>query len=193
MLSPRFENALAYAARLHRSQPRKGTDIPYVSHLLAVAGIVLENGGDEDEAIAALLHDGPEDQGGKPVLDDIREHFGPRVAAIVDACSDAMTEDPENKPPWLERKKRYLQHLRECTDQSVYLVSAADKLHNARATLSDIRNLGPSVWTRFKAGRDDSIWYYKSLVDAYDAGASDKRVTRVVDELRRIVDDLKVT
>ena len=191
ILSARFEEALTYAARLHRKQMRKGTDIPYVSHLLAVASIVLEYGGDEDEAIAALLHDGPEDQGGSRVLDEIRESFGPRVASIVEACSDSMTESPDDKEGWRERKERYIRHLRETTDQSVYLVSVADKLHNGRAIASDVRSFGPSVWGRFKGGREGTIWNYRALLGAYEARAHDDRVKRAVDELRLVVHDLK--
>jgi len=190
VLSARFEDALVYANVVHRNQRRKSTQIPYVSHLLGVASIVLEFGGDEDEAIAALLHDAREDQGGERELEQIRSRFGDRVAAIVAGCSDDMPEDPKHKLPWPERKATYQEHIRSTTDRSVLLVSAADKLHNARATLYDLRRHGPSVWSRFKAGRDASLWNYRSLIDAYSAHSSDGRVSGVVNELRRVVEEL---
>jgi (p)ppGpp synthase/HD superfamily hydrolase len=189
ILSDRFTLALEYAARVHRDQMRKKTSIPYISHLMAVAGIVLEHGGDEDEAIAALLHDAPEDQGGRPTLDDIRKRFGEKVASIVEACSDALTEDPNQKPPWRQRKAAYHAHLRQVADGSVQLVSAADKLHNARATLSDLRRHGSNVWERFNGKREGSLWNYEELLKAY-ALSSDQRVAQVADELRHVVEEL---
>src|SRR5436309_13050206 len=146
-LGERFADALAYAADVHRDQVRKSTAIPYVAHLLAVAARVLEDGGREGEAIAALLHDAPEDQGGEARLADIRDRFGDRVADIVEACSDTF-ESP--KPPWRGRKEAYLAHLRDpATAIDVLRVSAADKLNNATAILRDLRQLGPRVWERF--------------------------------------------
>jgi (p)ppGpp synthase/HD superfamily hydrolase len=186
MLSERFDDAVAYAGLVHRNQRRKGTDIPYMSHLLAVASIVLEYGGDEDEAIAALLHDAPEDQGGARQLDEIRRRFGARIAEIVEGCSDTLVEDPQNKEPWRGRKERYHSRLGETTDSSILLVSAADKLHNARATLSDVRRLGPTVWNRFKGGRDGVIWNYEALLATYGA-SEDARVRGVVAELQPVV------
>lgn len=154
LLSGNFGYALAYAAHVHRAQKRKGPkDLPYVGHLLSVAGIVLHNGGSEEEAIAALLHDAPEDQGGLARLDDIKSQFGSRIAEIVEACSDSLVEDANGKAEWGERKSRYLEHLRAIRDSSVYLVSAADKLDNARATLNDLRSQGDTVWERFNGGR----------------------------------------
>src|ERR1700688_2299782 len=144
-LGKRFDRALLYATAAHATQFRKGTRRPYIAHLLGVASIVLTHGGDEDEAIAALLHDAVEDQGGKPRLRDIRRKFGPRVAHIVEGCTDADT-DP--KPPWLERKKAYLHHLRSA-DASTCLVSAADKLYNAREILDDYRTHRERLWHRF--------------------------------------------
>lgn len=190
LLSERFTDALTYAARIHRNQMRKGTAIPYLSHLMSVAAIVLEHGGNEDEAIAALLHDAPEDQGGQKTLNDIRERFGDRVADIVESCSDSLEQKPENKQPFHERKSAYQRHLRDATDSSVLLVSAADKLHNARATAADLRRYGPDVWTRFNASREDSLWNYGQLVEAYNV--SDPRVAAVVRELRRAVDELRL-
>jgi (p)ppGpp synthase/HD superfamily hydrolase len=159
-LGPRFRRALGYAARIHAKQFRKGTKRPYVAHLLGVASTVLTHGGDEDEAIAALLHDAVEDQGGKPRLRDIGRKFGGRVARIVAGCSDA---DAELKPPWLERKEHYLGHLRRGADSSVRLVSAADKLYNARETLADLRKDHGAVWSRFKGGKQGTLWYYQEV------------------------------
>lgn len=182
-LSPRFEEALVYAAQVHARQLRKGTPVPYVSHILIVAGIVLENGGDEDEAIAALLHDAVEDQGGDERLADIRGRFGDRVADIVRGCSDTTTRP---KPPWEGRKRRYLAHLPSASP-SERLVSAADKLANARAILADYRVAGDAVWTRFNASRDQILWYYRELVNAFrEAGGPP-----LVDELDRVVRTLE--
>lgn len=158
-LGERFRKALAYAARVHATQFRKGTSRPYISHLLGVTSIVLVHGGDEDEAIAALLHDAVEDQGGKRRLRDIQSKFGKRVARIVEGCTDS---DEMPKPPWLERKQKYLQHLREA-DSSVRLVSAADKLYNASETLADFRSHRESIWKRFKGGRKGTLWYYREV------------------------------
>lgn len=140
-LTPRFEAALVYASQVHAGQKRKGTEIPYIAHLLSVAGIVLEEDGDEDEAIAALLHDAVEDQGGQARLEDIGSRFGDRVAEIVEGCTDA---DTIPKPEWQERKERHLAHLRGASS-SVLEVSAADKLHNARAILAGYRIHGESA------------------------------------------------
>ena len=178
-LTARFEEALVYAARLHAGQLRKGTAIPYVSHLLAVAGLVLENGGVEDEAIAALLHDAVEDQGGAATREEIRRRFGESVAVIVDGCTDAETIP---KPPWRERKERYVAHIADAP-ASVRLVSASDKLHNARSILSDLRSDGEAVWQRFKGGKEGTLWYYRSLVEAFRAHGS----SPLVDELTRTV------
>jgi len=182
-LSKRFEEALVYATRLHAGQVRKGTDIAYVSHLLAVASLVMEAGGDEDEAIAALLHDGPEDQGGLETLHEIRARFGERVADIVAACSDTFEAE---KPPWKARKQAYLDHL-PGADEATRLVSCADKLHNARAILADYRQHGESLWDRFNAGREDVLWYYSELVRIFAACGP----AALADELGRVVAQLK--
>lgn len=163
MLSARFDSALAYASDAHRQQQRKGTDTPYVAHLLAVCAIVLEHGGDEDQAIAALLHDVVEDQGGKPRLVDVEKRFGPRVASIVAACSDA---DVVPKPPWKERKQRYIEALAHHAPE-VWRVSAADKLHNANTILADYLELREELWSRFKGGREGTLWYYRALADEF--------------------------
>jgi (p)ppGpp synthase/HD superfamily hydrolase len=165
-LSTRFEEALAYAARVHSSQRRRATDTPYVAHLLAVTGLVLEYGGDEDEAIAALLHDAIEDQGGSARRDDIRLRFGDEVVRIVDACSDS---EGDPKPPWQERKDRFLAGLAAQTDERVRRVSACDKLHNARTLLADYRLLGEALWERFNGKREGTLWYYRAVADEFRA------------------------
>ena len=178
-----FEEALVYAARLHRDQVRKGSGIPYVTHLLAVASIVGENGGTEDEVVAALLHDAAEDRGGRERLEEIRARFGDVVAEIVAGCTDTY-EEP--KPEWWARKRAYLEHVSRAPE-SVRLVSSADKLHNARAILADLRVLGDRLWGRFTGGRDGTLWYYRALVEAYGgAGASP-----VVEELDRVVSEIE--
>ena len=180
----KFEEALLYAARLHRDQTRKGTDTPYVTHLLAVASIVGESGGTEDEVVAALLHDAPEDRGGKERLRDIRERFGDEVAAIVAGCTDTY-EDP--KPEWRPRKEAYVERMSSAPN-SVRLVSAADKLHNARSILADLRSLGDKLWDRFTGDKEGTLWYYRALVEAYArAGANP-----VVEELNRVVREIEV-
>jgi (p)ppGpp synthase/HD superfamily hydrolase len=161
-LDERFEEALAYAARLHRRQRRKASGIPYVAHLLSVAALVLEAGGSQEEAIAGLLHDAPEDQGGEETLAEIRRRFGDHVAAIVAACSDTMTMP---KPPWRQRKEAHLRHLAHAS-ASTRLVVSADKLHNVRSILADYRRMGESVWERFRGGREGTLWYYHALVEA---------------------------
>jgi (p)ppGpp synthase/HD superfamily hydrolase len=163
-LTDRFDDALAYASRLHREQTRKGSDIPYVAHLLAVCSLVIEHGGSEDQAIAALLHDAAEDQGGEPRLSEIRARYGAAVADIVADCTDAWTEP---KPPWRPRKEAYLAALPSKPPASL-LVSLADKTHNASAILGDYRELGDKLWDRFNGGREGTIWYYRSLSEVFD-------------------------
>jgi (p)ppGpp synthase/HD superfamily hydrolase len=164
-LTSRFDRAMVYAHEAHREQIRKGTAIPYISHLLAVAALVLEDGGDEDEAIAALLHDAVEDQGGSSRLEDIRGKFGARVAEIVESCSDSIDKP---KRPWRERKELYLKHLRHANN-SALRVSAADKLHNLRCILADWKRIGDSLWKRFSAEKDAQLWYYSELVAIFEA------------------------
>jgi len=154
MLTGRFDDALVFASRLHRAQRRKGTDIPYVSHLMAVSALVLEHGGNEDQAIAALLHDAAEDQGGATILEEIRGRFGEPVARIVADCTDAW-EEP--KPDWRPRKEAYIAKL-PAKHASSLLVSLADKTHNARAILNDYRVLGDALWSRFNGGREGTFW-----------------------------------
>ena len=182
-MTSRFEQALMFAAQLHREQRRKGSSIPYVSHLLAVASLVIEHGGDEDEAIAALLHDAIEDQGGAKTREEIHRRFGGRVTAIVEGCTDSEIIP---KPPWEERKRVYIERLRKAA-APVRLVSAADKLHNARSILSDYRNLGEEIWQRFVTRKEGTLWYYRSVLDVLiQAGR-----TPLVDELDRVVSELE--
>jgi (p)ppGpp synthase/HD superfamily hydrolase len=184
-LSPLFEEALQFALAAHRDQLRKGTQVPYVSHLLAVASVVLDYGGNEDEAIAALLHDSVEDRGVDP--EDIRKRFGDRAANIVVACSDSLERDPKNKADWRIRKEAYLGHL-ETAPPPVLLVSAADKLHNVRSIVKDLMDVGHMVWTRFKGGKDGSLWYYNSIVEILKKRG---KHPMLVDELARTVAELQ--
>lgn len=163
ILSDRFTNAMTYAIFVHKSQNRKNTNVPYISHLLAVTSIVLEEGGDEDLAIAALLHDSVEDQGGMDRLIDIRLHYGERVANIVEACSDSFTSP---KSPWKIRKDYYLEHLKTA-DEDVLLISLADKLHNSSTICRDFQKEGEKIWGRFNGGKEGTIWYYKQLVEIF--------------------------
>lgn len=186
-LSDRFDRALAFAAELHRSQRRKGTEIPYLSHLLAVAAIAIEHGATEDEAIAALLHDSIEDQaqsfgGAGKLRAAIREGFGEAVLAIVEGCTDAETIP---KPPWKARKERYLAHL-EAAPLPVLLVAGADKLHNARSIVSELRVHGAALWPRFNGGKEGTLWYYRSVAEVLlrrFPGALAEDLTRAVLEL----------
>jgi (p)ppGpp synthase/HD superfamily hydrolase len=182
-LGRRFDDAFRFAAQKHAWQTRKRTDVPYISHLMSVAALVLEAGGDEDQAIAALLHDVVEDCGGEPVLQDVRQRFGDRVARIVEGCTDAYTVP---KPPWKQRKLDYLEVLRTA-DDDIRLVSAADKLHNVRTILSDYRHEGDRVWERFSGRRDGTLWYYRAVLDVLCTG----QPNRLVDELQRVVTELE--
>jgi (p)ppGpp synthase/HD superfamily hydrolase len=178
--SKTFEEALVYATQLHRDQVRKGTGAPYITHLMGVAAIAGEYGGDEEQMIAGLLHDGPEDQGGKVILEQIRERFGERVARIVADCSDTF-ESP--KPPWKARKETYIAHLKDAPDDS-RLVSASDKLHNSRSILKDLHGRGESLWEIFKGGKEGSKWYYRTLQEEYAA----RGPKELADEIERVLD-----
>jgi (p)ppGpp synthase/HD superfamily hydrolase len=162
MLTSRYDEAFQYAHQLHRTQMRKGTAISYISHLMTVSAIVIEHGGNEDQAIGALLHDAAEDQGGADTLEEIRRRFGDAVAAIVSDCTDSWDEP---KPEWRPRKEIYLAKLAAKPSQSV-LVSLADKTHNAEAILFDYRVLGDALWDRFNGGAAGTRWYYQSLAGA---------------------------
>lgn len=187
ILSARFENALLFAAQSHRAQVRKGTTIPYVSHLLQVSGLVLEHGGDEDEAIAGLLHDVVEDT--ETTVEQVENAFGPKVAAIVAGCTDA---DVKPKPEWIVRKQAYLAHIATAS-RSVRLVSSCDKLHNARAILSDYQVSGEELWPRFNQSRRHTLWYYRSLVTAFQSAEllQNEPPSRVVRELDAVVTQIE--
>ncbi len=185
-LGPRFSDALAYCAVLHADQQRKVSGAPYVSHLLSVAAIVLQYGGDEEEAIAALLHDSVEDQGGTALCAQLQQRFGRRVAEIVMACSDS-TESP--KPPWRQRKEAHVAHVGQA-DASVRLVVAADKLDNARWLLADYRRLGERLWDSFRGGREGTLWYYAAMIEALRL-ADAPRLNDLIDEVARCVAELE--
>ena len=184
-LSERFSDALEMATRLHASQTRKGSGTPYIAHLLSVAALVMEAGGDEDQAIAALLHDAVEDQGGLQTLGLIREKFGSRVADIVMGCTDAVTKP---KPPWRARKEAYLTHLAEAAPE-VRLVSLADKVHNARSNLRDLQQDGVAVFNKFNGGIEGTLWYYTALQKEFqkdEPGYLVNELSRVVQEIKRL-------
>jgi (p)ppGpp synthase/HD superfamily hydrolase len=182
-LGPRFLRAFLFAAEKHAGQTRKASTIPYIAHLMGVASLVLEFSGDEDMAIAALLHDVVEDCGGKPMLKEVRRRFGSRVAKIVEGCTDSDT-DP--KPPWRERKETYIRHLKTA-DSETRLVSAADKLNNVRSIISDHREIGESIWSRFQGGRDGTLWYYRALLDEFLR----RKPNRLIRELELAIRELE--
>jgi (p)ppGpp synthase/HD superfamily hydrolase len=182
---PRFLRALDAAARMHAAQVRKPTEIPYLTHLVGTYAIAAEYGADEDESIAALLHDAIEDVQPTDEARRVVASFGERVLAIVEACTDA---DTHPKPPWRERKQRYVAHLADA-DASVLLVSASDKLHNARSIVRDLRGVGAATWDRFTASRDEVLWYYGALVAAFRANPAHQPA--LIDELERVVGEMQ--
>ena len=182
-LGPRFLRAFEFAAEKHAGQTRKASTIPYIAHLMGVASLALEFGGDEDLAIAALLHDVVEDCGGAPMLKEVRRRFGKRVAKVVDGCTDA---DTLPKPPWQERKERYIRHLKDA-DAETRLVSAADKLNNVRSILADYREVGEAIWERFNGGRAGTLWYYRALLDEFRR----KKPNRLIREFNLAVKELE--
>lgn len=184
--SERFDRALTLAHELHRKQLRKGTRVPYLVHLMSVASLIAENGGSETQVIAGLLHDAVEDQGGEPTAQRIKKEFGPGVYRLVMACTDSVSADPEAKLPWGERKRAYLEHLEHAAAE-MRLVSAADKLHNARTINADLRALGAVVFERFKGGRDGTLWYYKSLTKVLRKGWDHPIVELLEREVREMV------
>jgi len=187
VLSNRFTEALVWATQLHADQRRRISGEPYVAHLLRVTGIVLEHGGSEDDAIAALLHDAVEDQGGAEAREAIRRRFGEQVARVVDECSDT---DQTPKPPWRERKNAYLAHL-PVASSGARLVAAADKLDNVRSLLMNLRAEGRQVWKHFKGGRDGSLWYHREVVRALGQAPQDTGAVLLIQELDRQVGHLE--
>ena len=175
-LTDRFHLAVKYATFWHRHQVRKSTDLTYILHPLGVASLVLEAGGNEDEAIAALLHDVPEDCGGQVMLEEIEALFGPRVAEIVAGCSDTLVEDREDKPEWRVRKQGHIDEIKASSDMGLHLVTAADKLHNARAIVTDLQNDGSIVWNRFNAGQEDILWYYTEMLKVLKSKSVSKTI-----------------
>jgi GTP pyrophosphokinase len=184
ILSPRFQEALIFAAELHAQQVRKGSGVPYVAHLLGVASLVLEYGGNEDEAIAALLHDAIEDQGGAPTREEIRRRFGDSVTAIVDGCTDS---DTNPKPPWRQRKEAYIAHIPSASP-SVKLVSLADKIYNVRSIVKDYQVLGERLWDCFHGGKEGTIWYYQALVEAF----SETETSSILEVFKKNVAELQL-
>lgn len=186
MFTSRFEEALVWAHQLHADQVRKGANVPYVCHLLSVAALVIEAGGDEDEAIAGLLHDAIEDQGGLETRTEIARRYGARVADIVSGCSDSHRVP---KPAWRRRKEAYIAGLAS-SSESVLLVSAADKLHNSRSLLSNYKQVGEVLWSRYSGGRD-TLWYYRALVDAYQRTKPSGGRAWLVAEVGYVVSELE--
>jgi (p)ppGpp synthase/HD superfamily hydrolase len=183
-LTERFEKALVYATQLHSLQVRKQTGVPYISHLLSVTALVLEDGGNEDEAIAALLHDAVEDQGGMKTREVILQHFGETVTAIVDGCTESSVTP---KPPWRDRKLRYLQQISQGS-VSVRRVALADKLHNARSILSERRQQGEIIWEKFSGGKEGTLWFYRAFVEIYEA---DNFQSILLPELKQVLHQLE--
>ena len=190
VVGKRFRDALVWAAELHEEQKRKGGNVPYVAHLIGVASIVLEHGGDEDQAIAALLHDALEDQAHRMTPGEIRARFGDKVEEIVEACTDGDAEEQRDRDParWRVRKQKYIDEVATKPAEAL-LVSMADKLYNARAILEDFREIGDKIWTRFTAGRDGNLWYYRALLTAFRPRAENRlwhELERTVAEIERM-------
>jgi (p)ppGpp synthase/HD superfamily hydrolase len=186
VLTERFFAAAALANEVHGGHRRLGTQVPYAAHLLIVTGLVLEDGGDETQAIAALLHDAVEDGGGRPMLERIRHAFGRDVAAIVEACSDSL--DGDDSGTWRQRKEAYLAHLPAVTDDAVLRVALADKVHNARSIVRDYRAEGHALWDRFtNKTLDDQLWYYRALLDFF----GERHPGPLVEDLRRALSELE--
>ena len=193
LATPRLAEALELAVVHHRNQARKGTTIPYVTHLMAVAALVGESGGTEDEMVAALLHDAVEDGGGMPLLEEIRRTFGKTVADIVEGCTEDFSGT--QKAPWLERKQSYLTRLAQAP-LPILRVTCADKLHNAQSIARDLKVLGPVMFERFKGDREGTLWYYRSLARLYGALVQDEPnldqgFRSVIRELRETVAGLE--
>jgi len=184
LLSDRFVTAFSKAYTLHKDQKRKASQTPYIAHLMSVAALVLENGGSEDQAIAALLHDAVEDAGGRETLGEIRVEFGDSVADLVDGCTDSYTQP---KADWEPRKMAYLDKLRNASDE-ILLISLADKVHNARSILLDLHLSGESTWNKFKGKKSGTLWYYQTLAKIFD----DAPFPSLKNELRNLVDEMHI-
>ncbi len=189
ILTDRFTRAVDYARLLH-TETRKGTQIPYMAHLLGVASLVMGEAGGvvpvtEDMVIAAILHDTVEDHGGQRTLDEVKQNFGPNVARMVEGLSDTLAEDHEKKEGWEQRKNAYLVRLRS-EPEDVLVISAADKLYNAKAILDDLKEIGAAVWDRFKRGPKEQLWYFHSLLEIFEP----RLQSRMVGELKRVVDEI---
>ncbi len=187
-LTERFDQALVFASVAHRTQTRKGGSIPYMGHLLAVASLVIENHGDEDTVIAALLHDTVEDQGGLEMLRSVKQTFGERVAAIVMEVSD---NEGDPKPPWRARKQAFIDSIPGLSPEA-RLIALADKLHNTRSTVDEFRRVGELVWTRFHGRRDGTLWYYREVLRAFQLGPGSTGVTNepLLQDLTRAINEL---
>ena len=183
LMTDRFAKAMTFAAELHRSQVRKGSGVPYIAHLMSVAALALEHSASEDESIAALLHDAIEDQGGDVTRQEIRSRFGNTVTEIVNGLTDS---DVQPKPPWRERKEAYIAHLGSASP-SVLLISVCDKLHNATSILRDYRRIGEDLWSRFRGGKEGTLWYYRALVTTYQRCYP----SPLVEELDKVVTELE--
>ncbi len=187
-LSIQYYRAFEYANQWHRNQARKSTTLPYILHPMGVASLVLEAGGDEEQAIAALLHDVPEDCGGEIRLTEILEMFGPRVEQMVRGCSDSLVAEREDKAPWRERKQAHIDHV-ATADMDTLMVTAADKVHNGRAIATDLQTIGNEVWGRFNASREDIIWYYSSF---YNELVERKVTPALLNPLRTAIEIMKI-
>ncbi len=186
-LTARYVQALEYAIEWHGYQHRKSTEIPYISHPLGVSSLILEAMGDEDQAIAGLLHDIPEDCGGEPRLVEIQKLFGDRVAELVRGCSDSLTEDPEVKAPWRERKEEHLRHL-AVASADLLLVTGADKVHNGRSIATDKQSIGDEIWRRFNSDKASIIWYYDSVLAILEKAGITKAI---VNPLKAAIEVMK--
>ena len=187
-LSIQYYRAFEYANQWHRDQARKSTTLPYILHPMGVASLVLEAGGDEEQAIAALLHDVPEDCGGEIRLTEILEMFGPRVERMVRGCSDSLVAEREDKAPWRVRKQAHIDHV-ATADMDTLMVTAADKVHNGRAIATDLQTIRNEVWDRFNASREDIIWYYSSF---YDELFERKVTPALLNPLRTAIEIMKI-
>ena len=187
-LTARFDEALRFASEVHRLQHRKGGEVPYIAHLLAVTALVIENDGDEDTAIAALLHDTVEDQGGLPMLARVNASFGSRVASIVMEVSD---NEGDPKPPWRARKEQFIESIPRLSPEA-RLIALADKIHNVHSTIEAYRRVGEGVWSRFHGRREGSLWYYREVLKAFQIGRTEEQVTNepLLQDLTRAINSL---